>query len=246
MDPKVLRWFLVAGVGIVAAGLAIVIALAAQGALPGDTPKSPDDYSAPKEDKPFLAEQCPPLASSPEQGEPGPPPEGKRTVDEKSGISYRAYGDPWKPWNDDWSMGELKVSYRVGQYFVTENYPGGEYLASILSGSVPARVNDGSDLDLQCTAKLVAADVRASYYPQPNTMEVLRDERIDIGGRSAWVVRMRVHFEEEGLKAKDELVGVALIDVGRPEAAVLYVSVPGTHTQFDWVVDDVMESVRVI
>jgi hypothetical protein len=37
---------------------------------------------------------------------------------------------------------------------------------------------------------------------------------------------------------------VALIDLGRPKAAILYVSVPGTHRQFDWVVDDVLASVR--
>jgi hypothetical protein len=34
--------------------------------------------------------------------------------------------------------------------------------------------------------------------------------------------------------------------VGRPTAAVLYVSIPGTHHQFDWVVDDVLASVRPV
>jgi hypothetical protein len=32
--------------------------------------------------------------------------------------------------------------------------------------------------------------------------------------------------------------------VGRPNAAILYVSIPGTHRQFDHVVDEVVESVR--
>ena len=41
-----------------------------------------------------------------------------------------------------------------------------------------------------------------------------------------------------------EGAAVAIIDVGKPTAAVLYVSVPGTHPQFDYVVDDVLTSVR--
>lgn len=245
IPPRTLRWFLGIGAAIVAIGLVVVVVLASQGGLPGDKPVSADDYDAPDEDLPPLAQMCPPLATSPEPGEELPEQDGPRTVDEKSGISYKAYGDPWKPWNKKWDMGELEVSYTAGQYFVTERYPGGDYLASILSGSVPARVNDGSDLDLECTAHQVAADVRTSYYPQPNEMETLRDELVDIGGRPAWLMRMRFSFDEPGLTAKNELVGLALIDVGRPEAAVLYVSVPGTHSaEFDWVVDDVLDSVR--
>ena len=50
----------------------------------------------------------------------------------------------------------------------------------------------------------------------------------------------------EGLQAKDELVGIACIDVGKPSAAILYVSIPGTHRQFDWVVDDAINSVRML
>jgi hypothetical protein len=32
--------------------------------------------------------------------------------------------------------------------------------------------------------------------------------------------------------------------VGRPEAAILYVSVPNTHPEQEWVIDDVLASVR--
>ena len=56
--------------------------------------------------------------------------------------------------------------------------------------------------------------------------------------------KFRLHFSSPGLRANSELVAVAIIDVGKPTAAVLYVSVPGTHPQFDYVVDDVLTSVR--
>jgi hypothetical protein len=32
--------------------------------------------------------------------------------------------------------------------------------------------------------------------------------------------------------------------VGRPEAAIVYISIPETHRQFDPVVDEVLDSVR--
>ena len=86
--------------------------------------------------------------------------------------------------------------------------------------------------------------MRAEYYPQPNSMETLRDEQTVIGGRRAWVSKFRLHFHQSGLQATDELVAVVLIDVGRPEAAILYVSIPGTHRQYDPVVDEVVNSVR--
>ena len=196
--------------------------------------------------RPPLAKLCPPPSDfgEPYRGEAPPPPPGARTTDSKSGISYKKYDAPWGPWLNNWTAGELKVAYKTGQDIVTEVYRRGEYHASILSGSVPATVNDGVALDLKCTGRQVAGDVRASYYPQPNSQEMLRDEQVNVGGRQAWVTKFRLHFTETGLKATSELVLVALIDVGRPEAAVLYVSIPNTHTQLDWVVDDVLASVR--
>jgi hypothetical protein len=169
---------------------------------------------------------------------------GPRTVDEEAGISYRAYGAPWEPWRMDWRAGTLEVPYRTGQHIVTEVYAGGTYHASILSAAVPAADNDALTINLECVGRQVAADVRASYYPQPNRMDLIRDERTVLGGLPAWVTTFRLHFSEPGLKATDELAAVALLDVGRPQAAVLYVSIPGTHRQLDWVVEDVLRSVR--
>ncbi len=144
----------------------------------------------------------------------------------------------------EWRAGTLQVPYKVGQHFITEVYPAGTYHASILSAAVPAADNDAVSIDLECVGKQVAADVRASYYPQPNTIDRLRDELTTLGGRPAWVSKFQLHFSEPGLQAKDELSAVAVIDVGKPAAAVLYVSIPGTHKQFDYIVDEVLASVR--
>ena len=230
---------------ILAVGLTIVLIVV----LSTDGAAFRDRAAAPTDIRPPLAQACPAPTSVPSNGPAAPPRKvppatGARTVDTEAGISYRAYGPPWEPWHELWRMGTLKVPYKIGQQIVTEVYAGGPYYASILSAAVPAADNDAVSLNLECVGRQVAADVRASYYPQPNTMDPIRDEVTTLGGRPAWVSEFRLHFNEPGLRAKDELSAVAVIDVGRPTAAVLYVSIPGTHRQYDYVVDDVLASVR--
>jgi hypothetical protein len=221
----------------------LIVALTADG-----DPFGRDRAAAPTDVRPPLAQMCPaPTVPPSDPGTPPPaarPATGPRTVDDEAGISYRAYGAPWQPWDELWTAGTLEVPYKVGQHFVTETYSGGTYHASILSAAVPAADNDAVTLNLECVGRQVAADVRAGYYPQPNTMDPLRDELTTLGGRPAWVSEFRLHFSEPDLQAKDELSAVAVIDVGKPTAAVLYVSIPGTHKQFDPVVDEVLSSVR--
>lgn len=227
-------------------GLIVILTLSNSGGLgsSGDSPIGPFGGTEPS--KPPLAALCPPPQSAP-PARPAPPASGPRVNDPNAGISYTQLGAPWRPWDKGtWGSGSLEVEYRVGYYFVTENYPQGEYLASVLSGAVPATVNDGLTVDLKCTGQQVAEDVRRSYYPEPNQKKTMKDELTYLGGRPAWVQVFRLSFKAEGLKATDELVAVALIDVGRPTAAVLYVSIPGTHRQYDPVLEQLLDSVRPV
>ncbi|MGA8117127.1 MAG: hypothetical protein WCA46_26125, partial [Actinocatenispora sp.] len=241
-----LGWFLGAAGILLAVGLVVVLVLAVGGSFGGGH-RLPFGVGKTEQGGPPLAQACPPPTATANPGyqEGPPPPPGPRTTDTKAGISYKRYGDPWGPWSDDWAGGELKVHYRVGQSFVTEAYQNG-YLASVLSGSVPATVNDGNILDLKCVGQQIVADVRHSYYPQPNQMDKIEDKQTTLGGLHAWVSIFRLHFDrrKQGLRATNELVGVVTIDVGKPTAAVLYVSIPGTHRQYDWVVKDVISSIR--
>jgi hypothetical protein len=242
-DRRRLMLFAGAAGGTLAVGLVVILAMV----LSGRADPFSGDVAGPSDKRPPLARMCPAptvVAEQPQPVDPGPPPAGARTVDAESGISYAAYGDPWLPWNDVWNAGTLEVPYKAGQHFITENYSGGTYHASILSAAVPAADNDAVALNLECVGRQVAADVRAEYYPQPNRMELFRDEQTLLGGRPAWVTVFRLHFTRPGLTAKDELSAIAVIDVGKPTAAVLYVSIPGTHRQFDYVVDEVLNSVR--
>jgi hypothetical protein len=242
-------WFGGAAGVVLVAGLVAVLVMLLSGSLGGGRgPLAAEPAQPPRDLRPPLAKLCPPPTEQPGPVPHDPPIEadGPRTVDEQAGISYRAYGPPWETWPLLWRGGTLGIPYGVGQHFVTEQYGGGDYHASILSAAVPVAVNDSMVVDLVCTGRQVAADVRAEYYPQPNQMELMLDELTTLGGRPAWVNKFRLHFDQDGLEAKDELVAVAVIDVGRPTAAVLYVSIPGTHRQWDHVVDEVLASVRPI
>jgi hypothetical protein len=244
---RMMFWFAGSAGVILVIGLVILFGMAMTGSGPlvgHDRAAGPSDVVPP------LAKACPPPSADARNLPPAPPPPpGPRTVDPNAGISYAAQGDPWVPWSEIWNAGDLHVRYALGQHFVTEQYDDGsgflrDYHASILSGSVPTAENDALTLDLKCTGHQVLADVRQSYYPQPNTIDMMRDEVTVLGGRPAWVGKFRLHFHAQGLKATSELVGLALLDVGRPNAAILYISIPSTHSQYDHLVDDELNSVR--
>src|SRR5215469_10120265 len=158
-----LGWY-IAGAVVLVTGLAVILGLLFGGQLGSGAGPLSHQAKAPSDDAPPLAKACPP----PTVGARAAPPDtavpaGPRTVDTKAGISYQAYGNPWQTWpaSFNWNQGTLGVPYDAGQYFITERLPSGnDYLASILSGAVPATVNDSTDIDIECTGKQVAADVR--------------------------------------------------------------------------------------
>lgn len=241
-----LIWLGGGGGAALVVGLIVILMLSNTGGLGGSGSGPVGPFAGAEKSKPPLAALCPPPESAP-PARPAPPASGARVTDPDAGISYTQLGAPWLQWDKGtWGSGSLGVEYRVGYYFVTENYIGGEYLASVLSGAVPATVNDGLTVDLKCTGQQVAEDVRRSYYPEPNQKQTIKDELTYLGGRPAWVQVFRLSFKSEGLKATNELVAVALIDVGRPTAAVLYLSIPGTHRQYDPVLEQLLASVRPV
>ena len=249
IDPTVvrrrtIRMFAGAAGAVLAVGITVVLAMT----LTGNGPLRHDSAAPPPPDtRPQLARLCPPPPNGGPRLQPAPPtPSGARTTDTVSGISYAAFSAPWLRWNLDWSDAgdELAVNYRTGQYFVTEQYPEGDYLATILSASVPVTTNDALAIDLKCTGTQVAADARTAFYPQPNTMDPIRNEQTTLGGMPAWVSEFRLHFHAPGLKATSELVMLATIDVGKPSAAILYVSIPDTNSKYDFVINELLASIR--
>jgi hypothetical protein len=250
-NTQIMKWLGGGAILIVAIGLIVILV-----SVMSDNARTPGGLfnraHAPSDTRPELARRCPPPSippDNPNRGE-NDVPAGPRTVDSESGISYKQYGDPWRPLQENWvDQGELKITYRIGQDFVTEadyDQRGSDYHATILSGHVPAAVNDGMVLDLKCVGDQIAADVRVSFYPKGNQLEQLDARDLTLGGRPARLLKFRLHFNQAGLRAKSELVSIAMVDLGKPEAAILYVSIPDTHRQFDYVADEVLESIRPV
>lgn len=245
-NTRRLMWFGLAGGGVLVIGVVLMVVLAGTGFFSG---KSGTGFGplggGDKPSGPPLAEACPLPTSAAEPGPAEALPPGPRVTDAESGISYQLRGSPWRPWDRGvWGSGTLGVEYQTGYYFVTETYPRGNYLASVLSGKVPATVGDGLTLNLKCAGEQVAEDVRKSYYPTPNRKKVIRDEETKLGGRPAWVSIFHLEFSEEGLTARGERVAVVTIDVGRRDAAILYISIPDTHAQYYSQIDSIISSVR--
>ncbi|MFI5956550.1 hypothetical protein [Cryptosporangium sp. NPDC051539] len=242
-----LRWLIGGGVGL-AVVLVVVLVLALTGVFRTEQSSlfGPFGGGDPEPSGPPLAQLCPPASADPAPGgKEEPPVEGPRIDDRDSGISYLRLGQPWVTWDrGSWGQGTLGVDFRTGYYFVTESYSQGDYLASVLSGKVPATVGDSLTLNLPCAGRQVAEDVRRAYYPQPNVKEQARDEQVIVGGRPAWVSTFHLTFQASGLQARGEQVAVVLVDVGRPDAAVLYISIPDTHKQLDPEIDKVIASIQ--
>ena len=194
---------------------------------------APCDTTTPPSTAPPSPTKAPPAQSAP------------RITDSEAGISYAGQGEPWHPWNRIWNTPGLGATFATGYYIVTQtNTPGGEYFATVLSGTLTALVGDGPPADPRCVAQQLTEDVRDTYYPQPNTSTLLEAHPITASGHPGYLIRTHLAFDVTGYNAKGESVGILVLNVGRPQLAVLYISIPDTVRGFDYVFSQVLDSVR--
>jgi len=243
------------GLAIVGVVLLIGGSVAAGLALRGPTRDvlgGPGGLGLPQQSSaPPLSTRCqgtqPDLPGPPSHG--GPPPTGSRIVDANAHISYAAQGPPFIPWTlGTWGgTGSLGEKFTTGQYFVTqaETPQGAPYLATVLSGTVPATIGDDPHPNIECAAQVIADDMRASYYPQPNQRTPVSARSLTVSGRPAYLLVFHLGFDEPGYTAKGELVSVCVVDVPGNKAAALYVSIPDTHKQYDGLATSLAASLRV-
>jgi hypothetical protein len=207
--------------------------------------------AVPETPLPATVAPCDTLASpsvAPGTPNPSPPRAGRtRVTDANAGISYAGQGEPWRPWDRVWTTPGLNTQFSTGYYIVTQNNtPDGEYYATVLSGTVTARVGDGPPADPRCVAEQVAEDVRQAYYPQPNDRTLLESHPTTVSGHPAYVLRFHLKFHVNGFTAQGEQVGIMVINTGRPQLAVLYLSIPDTVSNFNYLFPQVFTSVQAL
>jgi hypothetical protein len=207
--------------------------------LPTELPTRPQVTIAPCDT------QAPPSTAPPSPTAAPPAERVPRVSDTGAGISYAGQGEPWRPWDRVWTTPGLNAKFATGYFIVTQtDTPGGEYYATVLSGTVTALVGDGPPADPRCVAEQLLDEVRGAYYPEPNVPTTLEAHPITVSGRPGYLIRSHLTFNVTGYNAKGEGVAILVLNVGRPQLAVLYISVPDTVRGFDYVFSQVFSSVR--
>jgi hypothetical protein len=175
----------------------------------------------------------------------GFPPGTVRIIDEEAGISYPYLGNGWSEY-DLRLMPETRAI--AGQYFTTqEGVPtGGDFIAQCTSGPVADGYGWAGPGSEQATVTALADSVRAAYYPFPNEREVLRDEALTVDGAAAHLIEFQLTWDVEGYDSTGERAALVVIDVGRPDPALLYVSIPNTHAELYGVIDRVVADIDVL
>jgi uncharacterized protein DUF2510 len=218
---------LVVGVGV----LAVVFLLLVVGVLAGASGRS--DPGTP------VARTTPP-------GGPTFAPGTVRIVDPDAGISYPFLGDGWYEYDQDPPEETATVA---GQYFVTQQTlpdTAGEFIAQCTSGPVVNRYGWTGAASLESTVHVIADSVRGNYYPGPNERTVRRSQAMTVDGAPAWVYEFDLAWKVPGYDASGERAALLLIDVGRPQPALLYLSIPNTHAELYGVIDRVLGDVDVL
>ncbi|MGY1701062.1 DUF2510 domain-containing protein [Geodermatophilus sp. SYSU D00766] len=214
--------------GAVLAVVAVVVVALVVGFSGGGTPPVPED---------------PPVSAGP-SGTPFPP-GTVRIVDEESGISYPFLGNGWF----EYDLGLMPETRTIaGQYFVTqEEIPtGGNFIAQCTSGPVNDGYGWSGPGSEQATVTALADSVRTAYYPFPNEREVLRDEALTVDGHAAHLIEFQLTWDVEGYDSTGERAALVVVDVGRPDPALLYLSIPNTHAELYGVIDRVVGDIDVL
>ena len=181
-----------------------------------------------------------------------PPPVGRefppgtvRIIDESAGISYPFLGNGWY----EWDLGEqYETDTTAGQYFTTQEVTPDQtiFIAQCTSGPLAVDHGWAGPETLATATALIADNVRANYYPEPNERRVMRDETRTVDGRAAHLIEFQLSWDVPGYDATGERAALLLIDVGRPAPALLYISIPNTHAELYGVIDRVLDDVDVL
>ncbi|SEO72220.1 DUF2510 domain-containing protein [Trujillonella endophytica] len=227
--PPPRRTGLAWGIGLGVLGLVLVVVLALLVGKGGGGASS--DGPARTED--------PPIASGPAF-----PPGTVRIIDQAAGIAYPYLGDGWF----EFDLGPMsETTETAGQYFITqEQTPVGVFIAQCTSGPLAPEFGYAGPGSLAATLEQVVDSARVNYYPAPNEQEVLRDEELTVDGAPAHLVEFNLRWDIEGYDATGERAALLLIDVGRAQPALLYLSIPNTHAELYGVIDQVIASVDVL
>ncbi|GAA3232299.1 hypothetical protein GCM10010468_63970 [Actinocorallia longicatena] len=226
------RTFLFAGIGVLALGLFVGLAVVVLGGDDG----AKDEGATPSKVQPADS-------PSPEPADtvdvPSPPdkalvkfkgtasPVVGTVTDALSGLVYPKFGGKWvvptkqnKLGQSGWTGQQIMVTEHVGtQYWY------GTILSSPLS---PIERRVATEGDVKKTAIAASASLRTRLYAFRHATKPVASQEITVSGHKGWVVADYLTYKRPGIKATGEVVVTAVVDTGREVPAVLFVSMPNT------------------
>jgi hypothetical protein len=143
-------------------------------------------------------------------------------------VSYPELGSPWStPQGDD----RVPFGRDVQEQIVTIEpgyQPGSNWVASVLVGELQA--GDGFFTPEQGSQIVVKCILGAFYGNNPVTSDVKVNKAMTIDGHDGWVVESQLSFDIPGLKAKGELLIVAIV-TAKDSSGLYYASIPDNATE---------------
>jgi hypothetical protein len=235
---------IIGGAAVVVLLVALVVFLAARGgdddeiAVEGSSSTTTDRDEATTQPEPTTT----PDESTTTPGQPPPAPGDRIT---SGGLSYPALGGEWQP--IDSALAPFPDS--AGQTQITQaNVPpdGGDWVASVVIGPLPEEIPYTGPGDLSTDAQVVAQALASSTaYPEGTTSQTSLSEPREIDGHQAFVVRLDLSYQVDGLNATGETMQVAVIDTGAAQPGVFWGSIPNDAPQLVQDMDAAFASLTV-
>ena len=144
-------------------------------------------------------------------------------------ISYPRLGDPWSAPYDTEDRVPFGLDVMKQDVMDQANYDGTHsWVASVLVAELMA--GDGFFTPEQ-GAQIVVRCVLGSFYADnPVESNVTVNKATKIDGRDGWVIESQLSFDIPGLRAKGELLIIAVVSAGAT-AGLYYASIPNTQPE---------------
>lgn len=166
-------------------------------------------------------------------------------ADKASGLTYPAFGGKWtvpnkknKLFQPGWSGQQIMLTEKKGTQL---------WYGTILSkplGPVEKRIAAGGK-DLQEKTQLVAEGLERQLYAFPHKAKPIASQELELNGGKGWLVASQYTFDRTPIAAKSEIVVTALVDTGKKNPSLLFMSMPNTVKNLWPDVNAVVDGLRV-
>ena len=150
-------------------------------------------------------------------------------ADRRSGLAYPRLARPWQVPTKANRLGTPGWSGQ--QVLVTERNGAQVWYGQLLTGTLSPNLHNtytGPE-SIPAVTVLAAKGMEAQYYDFPHRTTPLASQALTVDGRKGWLVASYLTYKRAGVRATGEVIVTAVVDTGRPQPAVAFVSVPNTH-----------------